>query len=309
MSFLSSLPTDTANPAYDTAVLANLSQVQVVWVPLASNTPDGHNATFYVTADALKLEGVRFNVSARLQQRIADALGCLLLTAKLADLLWLQRGVTLLPSPQAITSSTKAMQQHSARVDALLQAGSPQGPIVQSVGKHWILDNDTLSHPGKACNYGWHFPGTSLGGSKWGAAVTPPLRLIQDRGWFHDEKHIDYSQTACLVSRACLVDGVKRDLADVLRDPQLAPLVSHQGPLRLLRQPGVSLDSCPVGTAPVGATRLLPMPLGGEVCRLPSLQPPTSTPPAQSAATWLLVGGILIAASATAWWLHKKRGA
>jgi hypothetical protein len=40
---------------------------------------------------------------------------------------------------------------------------------------------------------------------------------------------VDYSHGIRLVLREIVVDGVRRDLADVLRDVTLAPLLSDQG--------------------------------------------------------------------------------
>lgn len=208
----------------------------------------GHEAKFYVFSDALKVEGIRVNVSAELQQRIADLLGCRLLTPKLADLIWSQREVTLKPHPRQITSSTSAMIEHSHRIDADLarMAENPVGKLLCTVGKHWVIDSDMLSHPGRAENYGWHFEGPNFQGIT-GEVVASLMkdksgrymRLIQGRGWAHDMRHVDYSQTCVLVSRACLVDGKKADLDTVLTDPSLAPLASHNGVLKILRQPGV----------------------------------------------------------------------
>jgi hypothetical protein len=242
-----------AGPARDAAILARIGSKDydpIVWAELPVSGA-GHDVTLYAMADALKMDGVRINVSARVAQQIADALQCVLLTAKLADLLWLARSpATLLPSPQPIASSTLSTEQHSSRIDAQLAAAglapTPAAPAVyQTVGKHWILDNDTASHAGKACNYGWHFPGASFDGQTWEPAVTAGLRVVQGRGWAHDVDHVDYSQTCVLAARACDVDGSKRDLVDVYVDPQLAPLVSAQGPLKFTRQPGVALYAAP----------------------------------------------------------------
>jgi len=219
----------------------------ISFATITAKTPDGkHVGTFEIMADALRLDGVRVNVSARLAQQIADVLGASLLTAKLADLLYLQRGVTLLPSPQPISASTLAMVEHSARIDAEIRAALTAGTKLlptdarQTVGKHWILDNDTSVHAETtACNYGWHFPGPTFGGSAWESAVTPGLRLIQGRGWAHTLDHVDYSQTCVLVANLCTVDGQPAHLADVFTSTELAPLASAQGPLKVLRQAGV----------------------------------------------------------------------
>lgn len=206
------------------------------------STHDGRTAHFLVFADAMKIDGVRVNVSAQTEQKIADVLGCSLLTPKLADLMWLQKSAKLLPHPRMITSATDAMIDHSAKIDAdLAKLGNPAG-IVCTVGKHWVIDNDLDSHPGRAENYGWHFDGNigipaeyAVSKDDHGRLIT----LIQGRGWAHDMHHVDYSQICVLVSRQCTVDGATMDLHDLLKDPALAPLASHQGAMSVLRQPGV----------------------------------------------------------------------
>jgi hypothetical protein len=244
----------SAGSSRDQAILSAIrsSNYSVPWATITSDIP-GHHGEFRITADALKVEEVRINVSAYLQQQIADLLSCMLLTAKLADLIWLQRSVTLPPFPQPTTnmSSTAAMVQASTTIDQALAAqGNPQG-IIATVGKNWVLDNALLQPNGApvlkstgrpaACNYGWHFATPTFQGQKWDpcASGLPGCRLIQGRGTAHDLGEVDYSQICLLVARSCFVDGVSMDLAQVVQDPVLAPLATLGTPLRLTRQPGV----------------------------------------------------------------------
>jgi hypothetical protein len=215
----------------------------------------GHRGVFRIFSDALVVsvlngdtpQNVRVNVTAETSQHIADILGACLPTAKLLDLAWLQRKATLTPCTRKITSSTKAMIETSQRVDAQLQAlGNPQG-LLSTVGKHWILDTAILKKKNRAVNYGWHFEGSSfhdIKGEVAASAYKDPNtgqygRLIQGRGSAHDIHHVDYSQICRLVARDCEIDGEVRDLADVLKDPELSVLVSHQGPLSFHRHPYV----------------------------------------------------------------------
>lgn len=208
---------------------------------------NGKTATFYVFADALKIRGVRVNASARLLQTIADMLGCLLLTPKIADLAWMQATVRLPPFPRPITSSTAGMLQHSADIDkALAKLNVPSTAFIQTVGKIWVSDNDLLTHSGRAENYGWHFQGPDFGGLKGEVNASLQkdksgqyIRLIQGRGWAHDMTHTDYSQIMLLMSQTCEVDGQSMETGNLLLDPDLAPLGSHQGVMRVFRQPGV----------------------------------------------------------------------
>lgn len=168
------------------------------WADVTSEIPD-HTATFHVFADALKIDGVRVNVSAEYEQKIADALGCSLLTPKLADLIWLQKTALLTPYPMTITSSVQGMLTHSANIDKGLAAIGYTSGLICTVGKHWVIDN-AIATNGKACNYGWHFNGQSyqgITGETCASLIKDPktgmyYRLIQGRGTAHDMYHADY---------------------------------------------------------------------------------------------------------------------
>jgi hypothetical protein len=143
------------------------------------------------------------------------------------------------------------MVDQSAVIDKALAGKDTTSAIVATVGKDWVISNQLAKHPGKAENFGWHFVGDSFGGQKWESAVTPSLRVIQGQGWAHDPSHVDYSQVCVLVKRECVVDGVKRDIRDVMTDPELAWLVSHDGKMSITRQPGVpEEDALPGGVPP-----------------------------------------------------------
>lgn len=233
---------------------------EIDWVPIKSMNEDDE-VTLWVSADALKVEGVRVNVTAETQQRVADVLGAMLLTPKIADLVWLQADLVVPPFPRQITSSTEAMVEHSRKIDNAVEAlgGAPPGTLVSTVGKHWVVDN-LLTHKsvGTAMNYGWHFFGPSYQGIKGEPVASLEkdpktgmyYQLIQGRGTRHDMHHVDYSQTANFVLRACHVNGEPAWLADVFTDDKLAHLVNVDGPLTVLRQPGVPEPADPVYVLP-----------------------------------------------------------
>jgi len=69
--------------------------------------------------------------------------------------------------------------------------------------------------------------------------------VFQPIGLAHDRHHVDYSQLCTFMGRMILVDGALRDAADVVQDPELAPLISDEGPMPGLVHPdllGVSAD-------------------------------------------------------------------
>jgi hypothetical protein len=233
-------------PARDAAILAALGrgELDITWGSVRVEA-GGHVIMVNVTADAVKLNGVRVDVSAQLNQQIADGSGALLLTAKMADLCWLQRSVAIDPPVRPITDSTAAMVDTSQRIDAALADGGYAGGLISGPWKFWLIDNQIPAD--RAMNYGFFvIPDSGMGwrGIATEAMVTVPSsqgRAIQGRGTVHNMMHTDYSQLCHMMHRACLADGVTRDLLDVLQDPDLAPLISHEGPLQVLRQPGVDV--------------------------------------------------------------------
>jgi hypothetical protein len=229
--------------------LVKAGNCKYAWSTITSTYKE-HQAEFYTFSDALKIPidsiDVRANVSAQTQQKIADMLGHFLLTTKLADLIWLQRAFTLPPFPRQITSSTAAMIEHSKKIDDELARLLYTEGLICTTGKHWVIDNDTLSHAGKSCNYGWHFIGQSFQGIKGEIcagmmkdASGQYMRLIQGRGWAHDIHHVDYSQICVLVAQPCVVDGSPMNFDDVAKDKELSYLVNYGGVLKVIRQPGV----------------------------------------------------------------------
>jgi hypothetical protein len=257
-------------PDRDALILATVrgGAARFSFANVTSSTNE-HLATFRIFGDALQVPYeaagtgfVRVSVSAALEQTIADLLDCSLLTAKLADLLFAQRTTSLPPHtqvPDATMVTTRVMAAQSAWLDAQLAAGSDT-TIVQTVGKHWIVDNLMLSKAAgaardgrpKAINYGWHMTSPTFQSASWPRAVTLPSAFtVQNRGWAHSSGEADYSQNCVLVSNDCVVDGQPMRLGDVLRDPTLAYLANADGVLHVLRQPGVP------AVAPIGGSNAL----------------------------------------------------
>jgi hypothetical protein len=191
---------------------------------------------FAVSTDALRIDGVRVNVSARTAQECVDALGCVLPTPCIEDLVYAAADVKLraFPIPTGPDGSAAQTAAHSKRIDdALREARALPSQLVATVGKSWVLCNSLVSRPGFAANYGWHDNRAQH------ESVTEDWRVYQPLGTRHNLDHFDYSQTLRLVHRNCRVDGRDCDLRDVMTDPKMAIYVSHEGPLRITRQPGM----------------------------------------------------------------------
>lgn len=237
--FFHGLP-EHAGPLREAALLEAVRDgraAPVAWTEIHSEHGD-RCATLFVSADALRLgdelDSIRVNASARTTQQIADAFGCILPTTRICNLIWEQAVVRLSPclqAPDMHMADTSRLLQHHAAVEAKL-AG--RAGLIENIGKHWVLTNRLHGTRNKAANYGW-FDARAL-------YRVGKYRLWQPLGLAHNLEHCDYSQVVRLVQRRCLIDGAERDLADVMVDPELARLVSDEGPLRLTRLPEVPAD-------------------------------------------------------------------
>jgi len=297
--------------ARDQAILthATSGDLEIAWVPLVVMA-SGHTVEILVTPDAVKLASVRINVSATVQQQLADYFGALLFTPKVADLHYLARAATIPPQPMPITSSTAAMQQESQKMDSALAAagGIESGGILGTVGKHWVIDSALTQHSDKAENYGWYMPAGTK--SPWnGVAIYPSVTtkalVIQQPSWAHDPSHVDYSQQACFMHRSCKADGQPADLANVLQDPTLSALLSHNGPLTVLRQPGVALFSCPSPTLSQSSLVETRTSNSG-LCPMPPAPAIATTSSGVGLGAAVAAGAAIVGAGATVAWLLTR---
>jgi hypothetical protein len=116
--------------------------------------------------------------------------------------------------------------------------------LLSTVGKEWILGPELFpaahpAHPlGKdgAINYGWHTTGPVAPNGPY--LARPGVILWQSRGFRHNRFHVDYSQwVPRFVHPRMQVDGRNVATAEVMMSPELAGLVSYQGPLLGVRYP------------------------------------------------------------------------
>jgi hypothetical protein len=235
----------------------------IVWRPIyVSHGP--YQATVYVSGDGLGIgdgEGsVRINASHGLAQQIADELGAVLPTAKLSDEIWSQAQIRLAPITQpwsqdgTMARTYRMIQQSNAVDNAIINAGGSGSELIADVGKDWINTARSWAAGGssKAVNYGWHGPDFSSQ-----AATSAGQRVIQGIGMAHGMGHVDYSQVVRLIRRDVNVCGgdlggcVMLDIDQVITDPALAGLISHEGVLPAMHHPltsdiqPCSGDECP----------------------------------------------------------------
>jgi len=197
------------------------------WFPLELRHA-GRKIVVGVSRDAMRIGGVRATATADTLWKIATVMGALPLTPRMADQIHQQASVIVAPITRTWWSDgsmakTARMVEQSQAVDSAVAEGRG---LVSGQCKDWVLTRK--ANRDKAANYGWHVRNGGNG------AVTSGLRVLQPLSTAHDWKHVDYSQGIRLMSRACKVDGIHRDLGDVLADPELCGILSHEGPIMVL---------------------------------------------------------------------------
>ena len=194
----------------------------------------GHHAVLQVSTDALKIDGVRVNVSATTQQKIADILGATLPTIKTATLAYEQAAVKIDAMEQALGNGEDNGPLADRRITEKVagRVGMVRGPW-----KEWVLSNRLGWAKGvQAINFGFWDAKEAKG--EWLGH-----KLHQGPGTKHPGgNHYDYSQMATFLRRWCVLDGEDTDVYRLMTDPVLCDLVSDEGVLRFTRQPGVPLQ-------------------------------------------------------------------
>lgn len=156
--------------------------------------------------------------------RIADELGFFLPTTRIVDAIYEQAEVQLAPAPMEPTSAmvtTDYMRRHDATVT---RQRARQTRFLDSLTagqkKDLVLTTRLYSNRGQVAIYGWHRTNG---------------RPIQPLSTVHGAQYADYSHGIRLVASIAYVNGRKVPLTELLRDPQLAKLISSEGPVDAAR--------------------------------------------------------------------------
>jgi len=199
--------------------------------------------------------------TATLTQKIADRLGMLLPTTRLADEIHrtaLANGEAFEPCLQTASphmGETPALTRNSLAVQE--KAAHVTGPA-SAACKHWVLSNKLLTLKlGTVCNYGYY--------SKSAPYVSSSgLKMWQTLGTAHNDKHVDYSQSVQLVGDTLVLHEAAGDrevpIRTVGEEPALCGLISDEGVVKAWRLPSVPLPGQPIEVAP-GPPALRPIPL------------------------------------------------
>jgi hypothetical protein len=156
---------------------------------------------------------------------IAVRLGFILPTKKMVDAIFEQSDVHLSPAPMPPGSQMRSLayfSEHNRRVkEQRLSLGCPLGALISGHKKDVVLTNRLGETLGRVAIYGWH---------RLSGIPIQPLTIV------HGANYADYSHGIRLVSDMVLIDGEPRSIYEILEDPNLATIVSDEGPIRKVLQ-------------------------------------------------------------------------
>lgn len=177
-----------------------------------------HVATYFVMPDYLAVgtsdDFFRVPMTPATAAAIADTCDASLITAKISDDLFAAAPIKLDPKPLTKDrDAVSAFWQHQRIIEEQLGT-KPRGALVVGIKKDVVLSNRLKGKPHKVAIYGWHCPSG---------------QPIQSLYVGHVDWYVDYSHGVRLMSQRMLVDGRASNVADILNDPRLCPLVSNEG--------------------------------------------------------------------------------
>ncbi len=152
--------------------------------------------------------------------RIASELGFYLPTPKMVDAIYEQADVQVSPSPMKPTrqmESTDYLLRHNKTVqNQLVKVGGKPKFLTAGHKKDIVLTKRLTQKRGRVAIYGWH---------RTNGKPIQPLSTV------HGAEYADYSHGIRLVSSTAYVNGKPVPLADLMKDPDMARLLTKEGPM------------------------------------------------------------------------------
>jgi hypothetical protein len=151
---------------------------------------------------------------------VASRYGFTIPTVRMVDAIYAQSAVHLAPQPLPAGERMRSIayyRHHSELIEGQRNAlGAQMGLLTAGHKKDLVITNRLRRFPDRVAIYGWH------------RSERDP---IQPLSTVHGARYADYSHGVRLVSAVVYVDGEARSMAEVLADPQLASVVSEDGPI------------------------------------------------------------------------------
>ncbi|AKT38119.1 uncharacterized protein CMC5_022610 [Chondromyces crocatus] len=181
-----------------------------------------HSVSLWVMPDYLAVgddgDAMRVPMSPVTAQLVADRFGCVLPTSKLVDIIYRLAPTKLTPYPMPVGDRMVRMEEfarHSRIIDKQLDKLAVHG-LVAGHKKDIVLTNRLDARPHRVAIYGWHH------------REAKPIQQLSTK---HGDWYADYSHGVRLLSSTMLLDDQPIRVQDALTDPELASLLSDEGPL------------------------------------------------------------------------------
>jgi hypothetical protein len=206
----------------------SLRNMQDVTVETKGKDGKMHSATYKVAPDYLAIgsdkDNMRIPMDPQTAQKIADEMGCVLPTKKMVDDIYKNADTKVKPDPLSAKKdfefskmmSSDYYKRHNDLIEKQL-GGKEDNGLVAGQKKDIIITNMLDQNPGRVGIYGWH---------------QPDGKAIQGRSTIHENTYADYSHGARMISGTMVVDGVEMPVSEVLKDPNLAGLISDEGTIK-----------------------------------------------------------------------------
>lgn len=183
------------------------------------------NVTIFVTPDYLAVgsdkDFLLTPMALHTALKVAAACDCILPTRKMVDAVFRQSDIHLTPEPMQAGPAMRTTAYYVAHNGTIRQqrrtTGAALTALISGHKKDVVLSNRLLHNPGKIAIYGWH---------RQSGSPIQPLSTV------HGAAYADYSHGIRLVSDTVLVDGEPRSIYSVLEDPELASLLTDEGPIK-----------------------------------------------------------------------------
>jgi hypothetical protein len=151
-------------------------------------------------------------------QTLADLFGGSQLTAKLSDHIYREAPVKLTPFNYIPAGNANELvskfEEHNAQIEKQFgESGGVRGQLVAGIKKDVVLSSQMDTRPGKVVIYGWH--------KADGKPIQP---VYSGHVWWY----VDYSHGIRLINNQVLIDGNRRLLSDILKDPLLFRIFSNE---------------------------------------------------------------------------------
>ena len=233
--FLQQLSTSPRHDREDAIVAARALWVEWPLCEVRFASPD-HSLVIRVTQDVFALGSeeapIRAPLSGTNAQRVADATGMLLITPAVSSAIWHAATVRIQPSFMTPDMSVGQLLRHN---DAIEAARRGRGGLIAGHKKDVVICGRLAGEPSRVFIYGWHTSQPIALGEPPRVRKLGPGDAIQPLYSGHEAAYSDYSHGIRMMAPDAILDGSPVLVEDVLASPDLAVLLSGDGPLSVIR--------------------------------------------------------------------------